>query len=245
MTATLSAHQGTSLVSREEVMALVTPDARSSTHRVVPHSEVIVEITGELARRNLTLAKEAYSLSPDGNRLFGVLDTRDDLMPNGIGIAIGIRNSHDRTLALGVCAGTRVFVCDNLAFSGEVVRYRKHTSRISAPEVIRGAIDQILESTHREARWLEQLKNRQLTNVRAKVILMDLLRAGACTSHQLQEVVRLYFDTPPDLERLVAPGSGWDLFNCVTRTYRDQAPGLTLRRSRQLNHVFGQLISRN
>ena len=78
MTATWSAHQGTSLVSREEVMALVTPDARSSTHRVVPHSEVIFEITGELARRNLTLAKESYSLSPDGNRLFGVLDTRDE-----------------------------------------------------------------------------------------------------------------------------------------------------------------------
>jgi hypothetical protein len=245
MSVSLIAHRGTSVVTREQVLSLPTPESLSRTHRVVPHAEVVTEILADLGRRNLTVTKESYSLSPDCNRLFGVLDTRDTLIPDGMGIAIGIRNSHDRTLALGVCAGTRVFVCDNLAFSGEVVRYRKHTRRISAPDVIRGAIDQILDSARREARWLEQLQGRQLSNVRSKVILMDLLRAGACTSQQLQQVVRAYFDTPPDLERLVAPHSAWDLFNCVTRTYRDQAPGLTLHRSRQLNRVFGQLISRN
>jgi hypothetical protein len=33
--------------------------------------------------------------------------------------SIGIRNSHDKSLRLGLTAGLRVFVCSNMAFSGE------------------------------------------------------------------------------------------------------------------------------
>jgi hypothetical protein len=41
--------------------------------------------------------------------------------------AVGIRNSHDKTFPAGLVAGTKVFCCDNLAFSGEVQISRKHT----------------------------------------------------------------------------------------------------------------------
>ena len=90
MSVSLIAHNGTSVVTREQVFALATPEPKSRTHRVVPHAEVIAQILDELGRRSLVVAREAYSLSPDGNRLFGVLDTQDELMPSGLGIAIGI-----------------------------------------------------------------------------------------------------------------------------------------------------------
>jgi len=46
---------------------------------------------------------------------------------NGHGWAVGLRNSHDKTFPAGLVAGTRVFVCDILAFSGLIQIRRKHT----------------------------------------------------------------------------------------------------------------------
>ncbi|MBZ5492139.1 MAG: hypothetical protein LAO76_14505 [Acidobacteriia bacterium] len=33
--------------------------------------------------------------------------------------SIGIRDSHDKSIRLGLTAGLRVFVCSNMAFSGD------------------------------------------------------------------------------------------------------------------------------
>ena len=239
MVASLIAHRGTRLVSPLELAALETPEPRSSTHRCVPHVEVVSEIMEELDRRSLQVSKETYSLSPDNNRFFGVLDTRDQLMPDGIGIAIGIRNSHDQSLALGIAAGTRVFVCDNLAFTGDVVRYRKHTLKISAREVVCGAVDQVLEATHREVEWYDRLRVRVLGDTEVKTTMIDALRGNACTAQQLQQIVRSYLETADQ------PRSAWSLYNAFTDAFRDQHPALTLSRSRQLNSVFAQIVNRN
>jgi hypothetical protein len=40
---------------------------------------------------------------------------------------VGLRNSHDKSFPIGIAFGSRVFVCDNLAFHGEHVIRRKHT----------------------------------------------------------------------------------------------------------------------
>jgi hypothetical protein len=239
MVASLIAHRGTRLVSPLELASLETPLPRSSTHRCVPHIEVVTEIIDALAERNLLVAKESYSLSPDSNRFFGVLDTHDELMPDGIGIAIGIRNSHDRSLALGIAAGTRVFVCDNLAFTGEVIRYRKHTTRISVRQVVGGAVEQVLEATHREVQWYERLRVRVLGDAEAKTVLVDALREQACTAQQLQSIVRSYFDAQSPSR------TAWSLYNAFTDAYHEQHPSLTLSRSRRLNSVFQQVVSRN
>src|SRR5881397_1045647 len=40
----------------------------------------------------------------------------------------GLRNSHDKRFPIGISVGSRVFVCDNLAFIGDHVIKRKHTA---------------------------------------------------------------------------------------------------------------------
>ena len=44
---------------------------------------------------------------------------------------IGLRGSHDQSLPRRLAAGSRVFVCDNLSFSGEAVIQTKQTLRIA------------------------------------------------------------------------------------------------------------------
>jgi hypothetical protein len=50
-------------------------------------------------------------------KMFGVLDLETQM--EGCRFSIGIRNSHDKSIRLGLTAGLRVFVCSNMAFSGD------------------------------------------------------------------------------------------------------------------------------
>ena len=62
----------------------------------------------------------------DGSRFFGTLDLASPLAER-TSLCVGIRNSTDQSFPLGFVAGSRVFVCDNLAFRSELMVRRKHT----------------------------------------------------------------------------------------------------------------------
>ena len=58
--------------------------------------------------------------------MFATMDLTTPLA-DGVTLAVGVRNSIDKSLPLGFCAGSRVFVCDNLSFRSELMVHRKHT----------------------------------------------------------------------------------------------------------------------
>jgi hypothetical protein len=60
-------------------------------------------------RRNMPFSK-------DGMKMFGVLDLGALLIP---GCRFAIRNSHDKSMRLGLTIGARVLVCMNIAFHGD------------------------------------------------------------------------------------------------------------------------------
>ena len=45
-------------------------------------------------------------------------------------VSIGFRNSYNKSISAGFCAGSRVIVCSNLMFTGDIVRIRRHTRNI-------------------------------------------------------------------------------------------------------------------
>ncbi len=120
-------HCGAELVNRAQLYQVPTP-RNTETWYPLPHSRVLNEVNNQLDACGFIVTEEAHALSHDGQRYFGVLN----LCLPGRGIfewtwAVGIRNSHDKTFPAGLVAGTKVFCCDNLAFSGEVQIARKHT----------------------------------------------------------------------------------------------------------------------
>src|SRR5206468_3078013 len=57
------------------------------------------------------------------------------------GAALGLRTSNDKTMSIQIAIGARVFVCDNLVFSGELIALkRKHTANLDLDTEIRAAI---------------------------------------------------------------------------------------------------------
>src|SRR6266849_5179295 len=121
-------HAGATSIGRQDLLALPTPEA-TATHKPIPHHRLVEAMVESLAYRRLEVVKDEYAVSSDGMRLFGFLAL--NLEHGGIRLALGIRNSHDKSFSLGITVGYRVFVCDNLAFHGDFMPVtKKHTKHL-------------------------------------------------------------------------------------------------------------------
>jgi hypothetical protein len=139
-TATLTAHRGATLVSRDD-LARYEPPEPEGRWKPVKHSLIVDLMHEELARRDMTVAKEEYAIQREGNYLFAALTT-NWLNVGETAAAIAFRHSNDKTEAMKMYAGVHVFVCDNMALSGdEIILNRKHTTRFNAAEALTGAFD--------------------------------------------------------------------------------------------------------
>jgi hypothetical protein len=95
----------------------------------------------ELERRGIHVAKEEYAIQRDGNYLFAALTTHW-LDTGETTLAIAFRHSNDKTEVMKMYAGVRVFICDNMALSGdEIVMNRIHTTRFSPAAELTKAFD--------------------------------------------------------------------------------------------------------
>jgi hypothetical protein len=95
----------------------------------------------ELARREIQIAKEEYAIQREGNYLFAALTT-NWLNTGETAAAIAFRHSNDKTEAMKMYAGVSVFICENMALSGdEIILNRKHTTRLNVAAELTTAFD--------------------------------------------------------------------------------------------------------
>src|SRR5262249_35129285 len=118
-------HCGAREVTREELDAVPTP-AATATWFPVPHGTCVATVQRALTESGFEVRQTRFGLSRGDARMFATVDLSSPLA-TGVSLAVGIRNSLDKSLPLGFVAGNRVFVCDNLAFRSELSVTREHT----------------------------------------------------------------------------------------------------------------------
>ena len=175
-------HCGAELVSRAQLYQVPTP-RNTETWYPLPHSRVLNEVHNQLDACGFIVTEEAHALSHDGQRYFGVLNIS---LP-GRGIfewtwAVGIRNSHDKTFPAGLVAGTKVFCCDNLAFSGEVQIARKHTryAERDLRHLTARAVGELGSKLHGIDQRILCYNETRINDQRAHDIVIRALDAGRC-----------------------------------------------------------------
>jgi hypothetical protein len=113
-TGTLISYNGK--ITREELARVPTPPG-TTTHRPVPHHEIVEALVETLSFRQIAVVKDEYAVTKDGMKMFGILDLATGF--EGCRFSIGPRNSHDKSFRLAATVGVRVVVCENMAFSGD------------------------------------------------------------------------------------------------------------------------------
>ena len=136
----LMLHRGAKEIAYDGLRELETPPA-TPTHVPIPHFRVVDLIKTTLGMYGHEITEERHGITEDAMRYFGLLSLRSTY--TGYEDTVGLRNSHDRSFPVGIGFGSRVFVCDNLAFSADTVIKRKHTANLKRD--LPGIMGEIIE----------------------------------------------------------------------------------------------------
>src|SRR6266446_6613135 len=104
-TSTLIGYGGRT-IGREELTLVPTPPA-TETHRPVPHHAILPALVETLGTRHIRVGHEVYAVSQDCMEAWGVLQLETEM--GGWGLSTGLRNSHDKSMALALTCGYGLF----------------------------------------------------------------------------------------------------------------------------------------
>lgn len=247
VSATLCTHKGAVKISRGELINLNTPNP-TSTHRPVAHSEFIDLIEERLLVHKISIDRCEVAVMNAGMRLFGTLVLKRQL--DDFAFAMGFRAANDKSMAVELVAGFRVFCCDNMSLSGDAeVLWAKHSGGFNARAAIQGF-------TNRDGRWVEggvdrairkfavlqssvaQLKEANINDDQAKATVVDALQMGIINQNQVLPVVQEYLE-PKHAE--FEPRTKWSLHNSFTEVFKIEAvkyPHLVQESTQKLGTLF-------
>ena len=237
-------------VSRADLASVPTPDPTESW-RPVSHLDVVNTLTERAAARGLTIKNERFAvldgtlypkpgmqLELRGAKLFGALDFAPIPgmpFPAGCTPSAGIRNSHDKSFALSILSGARVFICANGVLSAEHVISRKHTSGIDLGQSIDQALDAFMESIRGFNEMYERLHAWNLRRTSAQSLVVELAKAGAFSSSDILPVLSEY-EQPQHPE--FRDRNAWSLYQACTERMKVQSPTRQVDGFKALNSVL-------
>lgn len=240
---TLIVHRGGWQATKADLAAVPVPDPTESYHPV-PYGRFIEEVELHMPRFDLTVTSSAFALAREGGQMFGVLTCLNGRPAADYAIAIGVRNSYDRSLAIGLTLGSRVFCCDNLAFSGEVTMHRKHTVNVfrDLPDLIYRMLSQVSSMRERTDGEIAAMKVRELPPAHAHNLMVEAVRANVLPASRLPKVIEAW-DEP--LHEEFKPRTAWSLFNAFTETQKGSTPRSQMEGSLRLSSLFRRELQLN
>lgn len=236
MEGNLVLHAGAQQVSRVDLGEVPLPEETNS-YCPVGHLTLIEKLDGmarDLLHRDLV--RESFGLAREGRQMFGVLTYKNG-EDEEMGLSIGVRNSYDKSMSIGVALGGRVFVCDNMVIAGQIRIVRKHTAG-----VWQAIEDMAISTLYKYAPvWnqlkedVAQLKQVKVTQIHGYELLGRLIGADVLSPRQIP-VAYKEWNVPsfPEFE----PRTAWSLYNSVNQALKTSPVGVIMERHHRLHETL-------
>ena len=193
------------------------------THQPLSHFEIVEVLEEALSFRHLSVVRDEYAVSADGMKMFGVMDLDNEFDEGRF--SIGLRNANDKSMRLALTAGYRVFVCDNMAFSGDFTPLlHKHTRNLDLRDSISIAIDRIFRGFDHLGKLIDGMRRRVMSDNDARLVIYQAFVEGQIRSvpkHLMASVHENYFRPGYDDFRV---RNLWSLSNAFTSAFKSLAP---------------------
>ncbi|MBM9606739.1 hypothetical protein [Desulfopila inferna] len=167
---------GSNYVSEAEVFNVPAVPFTKTFHPV-HHRDFITVVKEAVTAVGMNIIKQEFVLAgKNQEKMFGVFDLNHG--SSELCWSIGLRNSMDKSFSLSLTSGTRVFVCQNLCFSGEFLAVRRHTSSLDIDELAFmafRAMRQMIPRLQKFQKWHEGLRNFSLPTVDMKILLVEIM----------------------------------------------------------------------
>lgn len=217
--ANLCLHAGARHVDRAMLASVDTP-APTRSWAPVSHAHFVNTIEDQLERIGFRFGTQIHGLTKDGARYFGVAELLDGTDDTRAALTVGMRASIDKSMAPSIAFGSCVFVCDNMAFSGEITLTRKQTTYIARdlPLLVRGAVSQVGVMRQHQNDRFDAYQRTPLGKREADELIVDMLRRDIVNPCRLAHLVNEWDNPSRDHggERTV-----WRMFNAATEVLKD------------------------
>jgi len=234
-------------ITLEQLKELPTPQPLGPRHRPVPFGEFAEEVVHQFTVAGFEVANQEYKVTNEGLRFFGALEV---YAPSNLPaipesrIEVGIRGSHDRSIARGLVFGTKVLVCSNLCFHGDLGEWRtRQTTEVDhrLPGLVAKAVDELVPFVDRVKARFEAWQHTHLTKEEGDQLLVELYRRRALTASQLGKALDEWIN--PSFDH----GDGWTawrLFNAATEAQKpggvNSNPFMLEQRTRRVDELFSE-----
>jgi len=241
MTQELVVHRGGWDTTPADLASVPVPESTNS-YVPVPYGRLVEEVKLHIPRFGLKLRSERYALAREGDQMFGVLSCTNGHNAEDWCLAIGIRSSYDRSLAVGFVAGSHVFVCDNLAFHGESEFSRKHTLNVfrDLPDMVYNLLSRVSAMQSAIATEIEAMKARAVEDQLAHHVMMLSVREAVVPASRLPKVLELWEGPGNSIE---GPRNAWRLYNAFTGAMKTRSPRDQMDGTLRLTRVFRKALS--
>jgi len=229
----------------ENVVKTLPQIDRTETWNPLSHTTVIEALEKATQANGVDVTDRSYSLARHGNQMFGVWHLAGN-GNNGSELVMGFRNSLDKSLAVGICAGQNVLVCSNLLFYGDqFIEFRKHSGKFTNDELIEiagRAIPQIQKKGDEFDQWLSVLAEIALPEPERKQLTYDAVVDGVVPGSKVCQLHKLIEET----SRYQSNVYGW--LQAVTELWKSGTIGYVSSRSgeskRFLDSYFGLNVTK-
>tara|TARA_Y100000310_G_scaffold343113_1_gene449263 strand:- start:153 stop:905 length:753 start_codon:yes stop_codon:yes gene_type:complete len=214
-------HCGGTEVARAKLAAFDVPRATRS-YVPVPHQMLSDLIEEKLGDVGYSFGKQAHAVTREGRQYFGMAELVNGRSQESWGLVAGWRSSYDKSLVAGFVVGSQVFVCDNLAFSGEVQIGRKHTRHIlrDLPYLIGDAVQGTQHMAEQQVVRYDRYRAAEMKDSAVNHAIIQMLRKDIITTQKVGQVVSEYYE-PSHQEHLVnGKRTNWTLFNACTEALK-------------------------
>ena len=221
-------------VERDYLANLQTPPPMGSRHAPYPFHAFATDTVSAIERAGFTVAQEDYAITKDEKRMFGLLNVSRPVAPDaptfGVpalhrprwNLLVALRGAHDQSISRGLAIGSRVMVCSNLCFHGDLGNWaRKQTTNIAhrIPKMVAEAVAGLGEAGRKLIVDFDAFNQQQISRDAGDKVLLDIYRSGGFSASQMGRAITDWDKC--SVEEHTANGRNvWWLFNSATHALK-------------------------
>jgi len=227
------------IVTLDEAFAVPVPE-QTRTYVPVSNKDLLEMLQRVAISKGLQLGTPQLGLSHKGQRMFGSMEiTNQDHFDEQVRLMLGVRNSYNKTMSIGVCFGSKVFVCSNMCFTGytseneEAVGqvHHRHQAEVWAEleEQLTEAMDKFEVFRSYQNDFYSQLQNIKLRDVQVHDLIVRSVRAEAITAKDCMTIADEWAFQARGAQneaeedrwhKEFVPRNAWSLFNAFTEVHK-------------------------
>lgn len=213
-------HCGARHINREQLDMIPAP-APTETWNPVPYGRLVGEVERSLNQFGLRVVNQSFGVTEGNSRMFGLLQVANGHENEDYACVVGVRGSIDKSLSEGVAVGSSVFVCDNLAFSSEIVVHRKNTLNVlrDLPVLIDASISKLMTRWQDQNMRIQMYKQKQIEEEDALRLTWRAYKSGVFPWTKGADILN-EFQNPRHREFLENGHTVWTFFNAVTESLK-------------------------